>query len=106
MVPGTCLATSGSGCARLSKIEENSLGTIVLVFFFLKNNLSFLLCDGVMYFFSNLVEHLTNLVQRYILSNYSEAGGGGKKPVPLEYFGEENLYLMDFSYFTHEKLAF
>ena len=27
-------------------------------------------------------------------------------PVPLEYFGEENLYLMDFSYFTHENLAF
>ena len=45
-------------------MEENSLGTIALVFFFLKNNLSFLLCDGVMYFFSNLVEHLTNLVMK------------------------------------------
>ena len=42
-------------------MEENSLGTIALVFFFLLNNLSFLLCGGVKYFVSNLVEHLTNL---------------------------------------------
>ena len=26
-------------------------------------------------------------------------GGGGIKPVPLKYFGEENLYLRDFPYF-------
>ena len=25
--------------------------------------------------------------------------GGGMKPVPLEYFGEENLYLRNFPYF-------
>ena len=32
--------------------------------------------------------------------------GGGTKPVPLEYFGKENLYPMDFSHFTHENLVF
>ena len=64
MVLGPCLAPSGSGCARLSKIEVNSLGTMSLVLFFLENNLSFLLCVGVRYFFSNLVEHLTNLVMK------------------------------------------
>ena len=26
--------------------------------------------------------------------------GGGIKPVPLEYFGEENLYLSNFPYFS------
>ena len=33
----------------------------------------------------------------YIVQLFVE--GGGIKPVPLEYFGEENLYLRNFPYF-------
>ena len=33
-------------------------------------------------------------------------GRGGIKPVPLEYFGEENLYLKKFSLLLGKNLAF
>ena len=42
-------------------MELNSLGTIDLFLVFLLKILSFLLCGGVRYTFSNLVRHWTNL---------------------------------------------
>ena len=44
--------------------------------------------------------------QRYIFLKFALRGGGGKKPALLVKIREENLYLIDFSYFTHENLVF
>ena len=41
----------------------------------------------------------------YIVQLFQRGGVGGLKPVPLVKIREENLYLMDFSYFTHENLV-
>ena len=38
-----------------------------------------------------------NIPEVYIVQLF--VSGGGIKPVPLEYFGEENLYLRNFPYF-------
>ena len=54
----------------------------------------------------NYKSHCTPHIRGIYCPIIRAQGGGGKKPVPLEYFGEENLYLMDFSYFTHENLVF
>ena len=47
----------------------------------------------------------TGSVHSYIFFKFA-ARGGGKKPVLLVKIREENLYRMDFYYFTHENLLF
>ena len=46
-----------------------------------------------------MLKRLLYIIYRGIYCPIIREGGGGIKPVPLEYFGEENLYLRNFPYF-------